>query len=177
MKGKLAALCIGLLSGAAAGLAQLPPHISLKQTADMGLAMTGGGTSAWGPADDQVSVRAGAATGQVILQADNRGREGNLAMERACGITNAPTTLAQRRATNRAHYASMIQANLNPRSGPDSPVLQRLRMVASNRMDAFASGYETGAYDTLMLLFELSPNVRASVCATVRNTVAERPGG
>jgi hypothetical protein len=163
-------LIAGLIGCAAA---QLPPGITLRKTADFGLAMTGGGTSMWNDSEEQMSLRAQRLAGFTITEARNRDREGNLAIEAACNIKRE-TSPASRRATNLADYASMMRTHLMSSQVPASAQdVERTSMVAMNRIHAYSSGYEKGALDALFLVFALEPNAKQRICAAASKLARE----
>lgn len=149
--------------------AQLPSHITLKRAADLGLAMHGNGTSAWGVADEELSLRAQRSVAAIMPEANDRGREGNLALARACGTANALTSAQVKRAENLSDYASMM--DVFEHKDVQAP---HVRMIAMNRMDGFAQGYEKGALEAWQLAFKLQPELKAKICSEIEGLVRKR---
>jgi hypothetical protein len=160
-------ILFGLIASATA--AQSANPITLKQAADMGLAMNGNGTSAWGPADEALSQNAQRSVAAIMKEADNRNREGDLALERACSVVDPKTTVVTRRAINLSDYASMMDVFKQA-----DPLAPQGRMIAMNRMDGYSQGYEKGALEAWQLAFLASPELKQKICADVADLVRKR---
>ena len=143
-----------------------------KQIADYVLAETGAPLlPAWSAADETISLRAQSASARVITSSVGRDREGAMALRRACGLLADTHDAAAKRALNRAVYASELRLDLKPNlNAPDDIAMQRTNLVGLNRLDAYASGYEIGSYESIDFIFRLEPNIKTKICKIVASS-------
>jgi len=146
-----------------------PKPIPLKNVADYALAEHGNGTSAWSPADEALSQSAQRSVEAILKEAENRKREGDIALERACSVVDTKSSLVTRRAINLNVYASMM--DVFKQTDPSAP---EVRMIAMNRMDGYSQGYEKGALEAWQLAFLVSPELKQKICADVAELVRKR---
>ncbi len=168
---KLLTFVVGglLLVGVAAAQINSNSPPTLKQIADYALAETGAPIRpAWSAADEAISLSAQSASLRVISANQNRDREGALALRRACGVLSNSREIALKRSLHRADYASQLRIDLKPNlNSPDDNAIQRTNLVGLNRLDAYASGYEAGAFELSQFIFGLEPDVKVTICKIV----------
>jgi hypothetical protein len=171
-------IAVGLTGSSVAQTSDKPMTATLKEIAGYAVAESGSPMApAWSDADEVLSNRSQTVAASVIAQRHSEDREGLIGMKRACGLFQTDQQVEGARALNRLWDAAELRMELHPgRHGPDDDATRKTTMVALNRVDSYATGYETATFDTITLLGRLDPGAKARLCKALRN-ISPAPEG